>query len=638
MIRLSSTHTERESGYALIATMMLLALLASLYAAYFAVTHTELALVKASKDSQSGFNAAEAGLNIRGEEIRNIFEDYGKPTGVSPDGIGGCDAGDVGEGDYECRTYSFSNGQHSVTYLREDQQNPYAIVIPQGEAFQGLNALEYRYTATSVGRNATGSNEAILELTFLSRLVPLFQFAIFFEEDLEFFNGATMTVDGHVHTNGDMYIGTQSGGTTNYTGQVTVASNLYRGQKSQYSCSGYQGTARISDVASASTPNYITLPACSGSRFEIEDVSTWNDNIMLGVEPVDVPQPEDMDSFSDGDYWQRADLRLVLRLDSNGLPVTTLSPTGVEVVDADGVTDTSATTALHHASCTGEIGEGADNYVIGNRGPADAQKLRLFREYQSDPVMNDYEVTLEVDLQNLFNCMHRFPEILGGKGLNDETEDGLVLYLAVDGPQSSVSHNNYGARIRNADELQASLPEAPDVVGLTVVSDQKIIVWGDYNSTGWVPAALMGDTLWLLSNDWEDSDSEQMNVYYRDGSATTVYAAVISGIRRTGDENGEGGQDLGANSNGGGAINIFRFNEWFREGSSIPDFTYVGSLVSLGPPRRSTSTWGPFTYYSAPNREWSYEIRFNDASLLPPMTPTFVYLRQELFVRDYELY
>jgi hypothetical protein len=129
-----------------------------------------------------------------------------------------------------------------------------------------------------------------------------------------------------------------------------------------------------------------------------------------------------------------------------------------------------------------------------------------------------------------------------------------------------------------------------------------------------------------------------MNVYYRDGSATTVYAAVISGIRRTGDENGEGGQDLGANSNGGGAINIFRFNEWFREGSSIPDFTYVGSLVSLGPPRRSTSTWGPFTYYSAPNREWSYEIRFNDASLLPPMTPTFVYLRQELFVRDYELY
>ncbi|MCB0311638.1 MAG: hypothetical protein KDD42_10415, partial [Bdellovibrionales bacterium] len=91
-------------------------------------------------------------------------------------------------------------------------------------------------------------------------------------------------------------------------------------------------------------------------------------------------------------------------------------------------------------------------------------------------------------------------------------------------------------------------------------------------------------------------------------------------------------------SNGGGAINVFRFNEWFRVGSStIPDFTYVGSIVSLGQPRKSNSTWGPFTYYSAPNRVWSFEERFNDGNQLPPMTPIFVYLRQELFVRDYQV-
>jgi len=636
--RVRSIGQSSDAGYALIATMMLLALLASLYTAYFTVTHTELALVKASKDSQSGFNAAEAGLNLRGEEIRSIFEDYGKPDGVSPDGIIGCDAGQLGEGDYRCQTYSFSNGQNAVTYVSEDQQNPYSIVIPQGEAFQGLNALEYRYTATSVGRNLTGSNEAILELTFLSRLVPLFQFAIFFEEDLEFFNGASMTVDGHVHTNGDMYIGTQSGGTTNYTGQVTVASNLYRGQKSQASCSGYQGTARISDVASNTNPNFITLPSCSASRFEINDVSNWNENVMLGVEPVDVPRPEDMDSFSDGDYWQRADIRLVLRLDGDGAPVLDNSPTGIEVVGTDGLIDTAATAALHDMSCSGQIDEGGVNYSVGNRGPSDPQKLRLFREYQSNSILNGYEVTLEVDLQNLLNCMYQHPEILAGKTLDDDTEDGLVFYFALDGPESGASHNNYGVRIRNGAELQSSLSGAPLVKGLTVVSDQKIIVWGDYNSIGWVPAALMGDTLWLLSNDWNDSDSEQLSVYQRDGNATQVYAAVISGMRRTGNANGEAGQNFGANSNGGGVINIFRFNEWFREGTSIPDFTYVGSLVSLGPPRHSTSTWGPFTYYSAPNRNWSYEVRFNDPDLLPPMTPTFVYLRQELFVRDYELY
>ena len=43
----------------------------------------------------------------------------------------------------------------------------------------------------------------------------------------------------------------------------------------------------------------------------------------------------------------------------------------------------------------------------------------------------------------------------------------------------------------------------------------------------------------------------------------------------------------------------------------------------------------PFTYYSAPNRIWQYDERFNDPDQLPPLTPIFVYLRQELFLRDY---
>lgn len=628
-----------DRGYALLATLMLLTLIAGVFAAYMTVTHTELALVKSSKDSQSGFNAAEAGLNLRGEEIREVFVDYDKPEGTSPvNGITDCDAGNLGSGDYICKEYNFSNGHRATTYISADAGNPYTRVIPQGESFQGLNCREYRYTVTSVGRNADESNEAILELTFLSRLVPLFQFAIFFEEDLEFFNGATMTVDGPVHTNGDMYIGTQTGGTTNFTGQVTIASNLYRGQKSISSCSGYQGTARISDTSDTTALNYITLPACSSNRFEMTDVSSWNDNVMLPVDPVEVPQPEDMDAFSDGEYWQRADTRIVLRLDASGNPDTTNSPTGVEVVNTDGTTDTTATGNLHHSSCSGLISEGASNYVIGNRNASDSQKLRLYREYQYASAVNNYETTLEIDMQNLLNCIQRFPAIMGGKALDDDTEDGLVLYFGIDGPDAAVSQNNYGVRLRNGGELQSNISGAATVKGLTVVTDQKLIVWGDYNDVGWVPAALMGDTLWLLSNDWVDSDSNLTNAYDRDGSATTVYAAVLSGIRRTGGANGEAGQDFGADSNGGGAINIFRFNEWFRVGSSsIPDFTYVGSLVSLGIPRKSQSTWGPFTYYSAPNRDWSFETRFNDADLLPPMTPTFVYLRQELFVRDYEL-
>ena len=626
-------------GLALLAVMALLTFMATLFAAYLIITHTELGLAKSSRYGQSGFNAAEAGLNLRAEEIRGIFTDFGRPQGTSPSGIEACDSENVGAGDFVCRNYDFANNHSAMTYITEEAGNPLQRIIPPGEPFAGLNAMEYRYTVTSVGRSSNGQNEAILDLTFISRMVPLFQFAIFFQEDLEFFNGATMTVDGPVHTNSDLYVAPQTGGQTDYAGQITVAGAFYRGQKSQSSCTGYTGTARASNTADAENPVYVALPSCSSGRQAVSDVSSWNDNIVLDIDPVDVPAPTDMDAFSNGEYWERADLRLVLRLDAAGAPVTTSSPTGVEVVNSAGATMAAATTALHDSTCTGLITQGTNNYAVGTRGPSDSSKLRLFRERQYNSALNDYQRTLEIDMQGLLNCIQRFPAVMGGRHLNDDTEQGLVFFFAIDGPLSSASHNNYSVRIRNGARLQSNITGADAVQGLTVVTDQGLVIWGNYNSSGWVPAALLGDTLWLLSNAWTDADSGLTNTWDRDGSATTVYAAVLSGIKRTGNANGAAGRDQGEDSNGGGVINIFRFNEWFRTAAGgIPDFTYSGALVSLGPPRKSQSSWGPFTYYSAPNRLWSFDVRFNDANQLPPMTPVFVYLRQELFVRDYELH
>lgn len=597
-------------------------------------------LIRSSRNSQSGFNAAEAGLNLRAESLRQVFLDFDLPEGVSPESVTDCDAGVNGSGDYVCDTFEFGNNHSATTYVEEDPDNPRVTVIPPGETFAGLSAIEYRYNVTSVGRNRARSNEAILDLTFQSRMVPLFQFMIFFQEDLEIFNGAEMTMDGPVHSNGDLYVGTQSGGLTNYTGQVTVAGNLYRGLKSIPGCSGYEGTAAVSDTPDRSNPNFINLPACSGGRKELTDVKKWNDNIDLEIDPVTVPVPEDMDSFSDGEYWQRADLRLVLRLDASGNIDRSSYSTGVEVVSEDGSIDNGATAVLHSAACPGLIPEENRDLVIGSRDESSGSgdRLRLYREFQAYPVKNNYQTTLEVDMQGLLDCIQKVPAVMKGRRLNDETEEGLVFFFAFDGPDAKASQNNYSVRIRNAATLQSTMGGADEVQGLTVVSDQGLVVWGDYNSNpdAWVPAALMADTTWLLSNDWKDIDSEEPDRYKRDGNKTTVFAAVISGIRRTGDANGEDGQDKGADTNGGGAINVFRFNEWFRIGTtSIPDFRYQGSMVSLGAPRRSQSTWGPFTYYSAPNRDWSFEERFNDPENLPPMTPVFIYLRQELFVRDY---
>ena len=66
--------------------------------------------------------------------------------------------------------------------------------------------------------------------------------------------------------------------------------------------------------------------------------------------------------------------------------------------------------------------------------------------------------------------------------------------------------------------------------------------------------------------------------------------------------------------------------------------TYRGSFVSLDTPRYvdGARTYGA-PYYKSPVRDWNFDLDFEDALLMPPLSPVFVYLRQELFVRRFEL-
>ena len=166
--------------------------------------------------------------------------------------------------------------------------------------------------------------------------------------------------------------------------------------------------------------------------------------------------------------------------------------------------------------------------------------------------------------------------------------------------------------------------------GLTVVSDQAIYVQGDYNAVNKKPAAFLGDSLNVLSNDWDDALSS-LSLANRVASSTTINAAVLAGTDSTGEVEGSGGQSLG--SYNGGLENYPRLHESWT-GRTL---TFRGSFVSLNNPRHVDGAWvNGAPQYSARNREWSYVSDFNDASKLPPLSPRFVYLRQELFVRRFE--
>lgn len=625
---MSMIRLESQRGIVLVAVLSLLAVLMALMGAFFLITNMETGNYRGSRKSTQGFYAAEAGLNMRAEEIRQIFVGYNRPSGTPPTEPNACVSGNMGAGNYVCRDYSVNN-RTAQTYVIEEPGNPIIRTIPPGELYQNLNAQEYRYTVKSSALGTHAQPEALLELHFKSRLVPLFQFVAFYDKDLEILPGPSMNLSGPVHTNGDLYL-TSDGNLLSIAGQVTTAGRLFRGRKNDASCNN--NATRVKDPL-----NFRHLIPTCPSRTEVfqNNVTAWNGMIRIGVDTLTVPPPEEIDPISTGVYWSLADLRLMLRLDSSHNPVTTYSPTGVEVRNVDNSVNTSLTTSLHNAACTGQISSrpiGTTNAFYNNR---ENKVIRM----------------LEIDMRNLLECI-KLRTLMPGKTLNDSSEGGLVFYFSVEGPDSSVAASRYGVRIRNAAALQAT-SATPTVRAMTVVSNQAVYTYGNYNSSGWVPAAILTDSINMLSSNWRDptqaselgsppacvnqcaantgTGNNNVSSTNREAADTSVYTALLAGTDTTGNVEGSGGQSLGIYN--GGLENYPRLHEYWT-GRTL---TYRGSFVSLDQPRHVNGAWVyGGRYYTAPDRNWDYDTRFNDAANLPPLSPRFVYLRQELFVRDFE--
>jgi hypothetical protein len=588
-----------DRGFALLGVLMLAALLAALLAGYFTLTRIDMGTVDASMDSVRGFYAAEAGSNIRAELVRQTFEGYNRPMGSAPDtseGAVACAGDNTGSGDFACDFYGFQD-RDVKTFVQEPPGNPTSIVIPRGEQFQNLHAQEYRYLVRSESTSPADRTEAAIELLFKSRLVPMFQFAAFYNKDLEILPGPTMTLAGPVHANGDLYLGSHN--SLSILGQVTTAGSLYHGRKNEDTC--MDGGVAVIDPEDLSS-----IPACGAGRILLEpdDVVPWNNMIQMGIEELTVPPPEALDPTPGQIYWDKAEIRIMLDLHG--------ATPEIEVRNPDGTTNAGHTLALGTCGAASH-----SNTFFNNR---EGGKIEM----------------LDVNARALLDCLHQGDLLPVGQDIDETSEGGLVWYLGVDGPASNTV-NHYGVRVRNGGELKSTVADAPAIRGLTVVTNQAVYVQGDYNKVNKKPASFLADSMNVLSNAWNDANSE-LALGSRVASDTTLHAAILAGTDTTGGPGGEGegGQDNPASGGlyNGGLENYPRFHEKWN-GKKL---TYLGSFVSLNQPQHVDGTWvygAP--QYEAPIRDWGYDTDFNQAENLPPLAPRFVYLRQELFVRDFDL-
>ncbi|MDZ7705001.1 MAG: hypothetical protein U5L04_11015 [Trueperaceae bacterium] len=545
------------------------------------------------------------------------------PEGESPDLNGAtppCLGGNNGSDDFACETFALN--ERSVRTFVEALQppdDPEEITIPAGERFAGLRATEFRYRVRSESLTpldegeANPRSEARLDYIFRSRLVPMFQFAAFYNKDLEIHPGAEMNLNGPIHVNGDLYL---SAGDLNINGAITVSEaaslnsssdggNLFTFRKRDEAWAG-SANVRTEGGGSAALPNIASPDALGETYIDNKDL-----DIEVGLDTITVPGANDPDAEVDysmergGFYWGRANLRVVLDLNENPPHVEVWTPgddgfnstyDGGLVEDLDtsngGTCPASALNqsnpAYHDVNNDGS--HSPVKQTFGNRA-IEWSRGAFYDHREAGHGSTDGRIDmLEVDLQALLACIQMILTTRHGDfGLHHRLRGrkrwlGSLLHrtrptMSVPTPTACEF-----ATVKSMKPIPYSAPGAPDVAGLTIVTDQALYVQGSYNNDrgnpgdnrlGFgaasnpdqdrIPASFLADLFNVLSEAWDGvgqdnskqddrnrSDGFGDNVRDADGdddlenaTQTWINAAVLAGTDSTGGQEGTAGQGGG---------------------------------------------------------------------------------------------
>ncbi len=241
----------------------------------------------------------------------------------------------------------------------------------------------------------------------------------------------------------------------------------------------------------------------------------------------------------------------------------------------------------------------------------------------------------------------------GGLFSSSATVSGYGSYVQA-GYAATVDHPFYrrGVRLINGFRLPGKYVAAnsSETRGFTFASENGVYVLGNYNATGIasvgsptpysdylpigeadVPASVVGDAVYVLSNAWTDSNSFRNPYVARPTSAETyVRFAMIAGdplssLLVAGQPN----QGSGDARLSGGVHNFKRYLEKWNV-----RLNYCGSLINLYNSRNNTGTQkSNDIVYGAPTRNWVFDSSFLDPTRLPPGTPYFQYVQTTGFQR-----
>ncbi|MEM6671855.1 MAG: hypothetical protein AAF726_03370 [Planctomycetota bacterium] len=452
-----------------------------------------------------------------------------------------------------------------------------------------------------------------------ARWTPLFQFAVFYNDDLEIHAGPDMTLRGRVHSNSGIYIG---GGQTITldTNYVHAVDGIFRWSKrAQLPTHGSVDIRRwVENPFDANEPSEFEL-MLSATQFPADSISGYDSAFRQGY-----------DDDGNGDFFGANDwLPFMLGAkDLWGPPAGYLGEPGHTVMTGShGVTE-AVTPPLESIQMYDQTEGGSYtldpvtrdwNFVGAGNGTHDRgyyydnaglavvvdPATRTFEVFDGlgneiTPFVSDAVTLTSVpDMRQSAGGNERVPAVQIDMGALAQTSyfpsNGLVFAAhGIMGEGAAAG----GVVLTNGAELAGAL---------TVVSPGSVYVQGDYNVVDKKGAAVIGDAVNLLSNSWDGTKAPGTLPV---ATETTYNFAMLTGSYET-----------TSGRYNGGLENLPRFHEnWNNVACNI-----AGSFVNLYDSQFATGDW---MYggdrYTAPIRNWQYDSDFNSLSALPPFTPMAV--------------
>ena len=429
-------------------------------------------------------------------------------------------------------------------------------------------------------------------------VVPLFQATAFFEDNLELYKTATMTITGLVHTNSQAYVSQPSPGVLTF-GDATHPTYLsYVG--------GYtDGTAPPqADTWSGYTPNSAQTPNFwSGFDQEVHQVNRMEP---LGSDSASLLHPpKDSNGNPTGDLNPNDDtMRELIEPPTN----TGAYPDPTPI--ADRRLYNKAGIRIHITGATYTVS-------VANGTSLTTNQINALKSALSQQTIYDRREGQNVDLTTLDISKAKATLGNGEIGPLQVSSFNNILYIDQTKPDGTIATNDpQGIRLKNGSVLPSD--------GLTVASQNPVYIQGDYNTSSSRPSsAVFADAVTILSNNWSDSNSNSA-LSARNASDTTVNTAIVAGFLPSGWTNPNTGAQYGYS---GGLNNFPRFLEdW-----SNKTFTYKGSMIELFTSQVAIGEWDTGNIYVPPHRVWSFDDNFADNP--PPGSLTAVSIGRGSLVR-----